>query len=65
MKKMIEFRVMYNCYDGFGDLDYEIHTSLIKAIERRKYVEDYILDGKGIAWIQVRKVTEWKNIKIK
>lgn len=65
MNKMIEYRVMHNCYDGKGDYSYGVVDNLVKAIEVKKYVEDEVLQGKGVAWIQVRKVTEWKNIKIK
>lgn len=62
---MIEYKIMFNQYNGLGDYSYGVVDNLVKAIEVKKYVEDEVLQGKGVAWIQVRKVTEWKNIKIK
>lgn len=62
---MIEYKIMFNGYDGLGDYSYGVVDDLVKAIEVKKHVEDEVLKDKGVAWIEAREVTEWKKIKIK
>lgn len=63
-KKMKEYRVMYNCYDGQGDIEYEVTNDQIHAIELRYVLEEGVLI-KGRAWIEVREVSSWKRIEIR
>ena len=61
---MKEYRVMYNCYDGLGDQEYEVTDEMVKAIELRYVLEEGVLI-KGKAWIEVREVSSWKRIEVR
>lgn len=60
---MKEYRIMYNCYDGQGDQEYEVTNEIVKAIELRYDLE--VVLYKGEAWIEVREVDSWKKIEIR
>ena len=58
---MYEFRVVFNAYDGQGDR-YVSVKGLSEAIELRGMLRETL--DKGTAWIEVRKVKEWTQVKI-
>lgn len=60
---MKEYRVMYNCYDGQGNQEYEVTNELVEAIELRYELE--VVLRKGEAWIEVREVSSWKRIEVR
>lgn len=62
--KSDEYRVMYNAYDGNGDIEYEVTNDLIKAIELRYVLEEGVLN-KGRAWIERREVSAWQKIEVR
>ena len=63
MKKIDEYRIMYNIYDGNGDIEYEVTNDFIKAIELRYELE--VVINKGKAWIERREVSAWQKIEVR
>ena len=59
---MIEYKLMYNCYDGQGDHEYSIRHFLEEILRDKAYVDEFIVNEKGQSWILEREVTEWRVI---
>lgn len=54
-----EYRVVFNAYDGLGNIEHTITSDPVKAIEIRLELEKTKVNEKGKAWIEYRKVTNW------
>lgn len=61
---MKEYRIMFNWYDGRGDIEFTVTNDIITAINTKYDLDECMLDGKGVAWIEVREVSTWKRIKL-
>lgn len=62
---MKEYRIMYNAYNGKGDVEYMVTGDIVKAIEVRYTLNENMVNAQGVAWIEVREVDSWKKIKIR
>ena len=65
MNKITEFKVMYNCYDGRGNVEYSVHTDALESVKDKAYIDAFIVIDKGVSWIECREVSEWKRATIK
>ena len=56
---------MFNQYDGKGDQEYLITLDVLEAVKGKAYVEAFITCDKGVCWLELRQVSEWKKADIK
>lgn len=63
--KIDEYRIMYNLYDGKGDIEYTIVNDLVTAIEVRFNLEEWLTVPTGKAWIERREVSTWQKIEVR
>ena len=61
---MIEYRVMFNCYDGVGHVVHSIHTKIEDALRDKFMVDIGVVNVKGKSWIEAREVNDWKEVFI-
>ena len=62
---MKEYRVVYNAYDGKGNITYETGIwTVVKAIEIKAWVDMTIVNEQGKCWIEERLVGDWREVNL-
>lgn len=61
----LEYRCMFNAYDGKGDLEYSRSLDPYQIVKDKAFVEEHLTNEKGICWLELRRIEEWKRAEIK